>query len=136
MSGAAWFGVWTGLAYALLVQLGPQPYGVVVYFAATAALLTWGAFLCWRRMRLACSAAAMAISAIGSAIVAVLALAGTVFPWLTVSQWIVVGACTAAPWVLFAIESRLNREKWQRWKAHVEKASAWDAIRGRHIPSF
>ena len=97
MSGAAVFGVWGAGAYMLLIQLAPQPAGSVVYWSANAALLTWGATLCWRRMRLPYAAASMAVVAAGSAAMVGFAWAGHVMPSL--------------PW------------------------SAWDVIRGRHIPT-
>ena len=134
MSGAAVFGMWGAVAYSLLVQLAPQPAGSIVYWSAIAALLLWGSTLCWRRMRLPLSTAAMAIPAVASAMVAVLAAAGHIFPMLPLVWWMALGACMMAPAVLFMIEARVNRDKWQQWKSHVERASAWDAIRGRHIP--
>lgn len=142
MSGAAWFGVWGAVAWFLLIDLAPQPGGAIVYWTACTALLLWGSALCWRRMRLPYATASMAVGAVASVMWGFLAAAGYRFytfgadpvatmPW---EAWVVNGLCVAASAILFMIESRVHRDAWLKWKMYAEGTSAWDAVRGRHIP--
>lgn len=38
--------------------------------------------------------------------------------------------------LLFLIESRLHRAKWVQWKQYMERQTAWDILKGRHIPDL
>ncbi|MCL4191909.1 MAG: hypothetical protein KJZ87_09190 [Thermoguttaceae bacterium] len=78
----------------------------------------------------------MAIAAASSATLAALAAAGYVFPDLPRASWAPVGAGIVAGPLLFLIESRLHRAKWMQWKQYMERQTAWDILKGRHIPNL
>jgi hypothetical protein len=136
MRGGAAFGFWVGLAWGALTMVAPQPYGAIVYWLATVALLICGSTLCWRRMRLPYAAASMAIAAAGSVVLAAMEIAGYRFPFVPWQTWAALGLCIAASGVLFVIESRVHRDAWRRWKVHAENTTVWDALHMRHIPTM
>lgn len=134
MRGAAAYGFFLGIGAVMFTQLAPQPSGSIVWWGFFTMQLTWGAVSCWRRTRLPFAAAAMASAAATSAMLAGLAAAGHVFPDLPRVWWLPVGTGLLSGFLLFTIESRVNRVKWLQWKQFMERQSAWDVFTGRHIP--
>ena len=80
MRGAAVYGFIVGLVVLFLSRIAPQPAGSVIWWSVLAVQLTWGSTRCWRRTGLPFASAAMAIGAAASALLAVLATQGRVFP--------------------------------------------------------
>jgi hypothetical protein len=136
MWGSAVYGFFLGMVTPLFTMVAPQPMGSILLWGALACQLTWGATLCWRRTGLPFATGAMAVGAAMSGVVAGLAAAGHVFPYLPIAWWGLVGAGFLAPPLLFLIESRVHRAKWMQWKRYMEPMSAWDILRGRHIPEL
>ena len=134
MWGSALYGLFGGIAFALLAQAAPQPAGSIIWWSFLAGQLTWGAAVCWRRTGLPFATAAMAISAVDSALLAVLAGTGHVFPDLPLRWWIPVGVGFLSSPLCLLVESRVHRAKWTRWGQYMERKNAWDIFTGRHIP--
>jgi hypothetical protein len=76
----------------------------------------------------------MAIGAAGSALLAVLATQGRVFPNLPLQWWVPIGALFISAALSMGVESVVHREQWERWRAYMEHMTAWDIIAGRHFP--
>jgi hypothetical protein len=76
----------------------------------------------------------MGIGAVGSALLAILATAGHVFPDLPFEWWVpLVVLMISGPLCLF-VESRVHRAQWTRWRDYMGRKTAWDILTGRHIP--
>jgi hypothetical protein len=136
MRGSAIYGLFLGVGIVLFLELAPQPLGSVVLWGFFAGQLTWAAALCWRRTGLPFVTAAMAIGAASSGMMAVLATAGHVLPDLLLAAWAPMVGVPFAIALLMVIESRIHREKWLQWERYMAQKSAWDILRGRHIPEL
>jgi len=134
MKGAAVYGFFWGLGAVFLTRIAPQPAGSVIWWGVLAVQLTWGATRCWRRTGLPFASAAMAIGAAGSALLAVLATQGRVFPNLPLQWWVPIGVLLISAPLCLGVESVVHREQWERWRAYMEHMTAWDIIAGRHFP--
>jgi hypothetical protein len=130
------YGLFAGFSASLMLVVAPQPAGSILWWGFLAGQLTWGAALCWRKMRLPYATAGLAIGAAASATLAGLAAAGHVFPRLPGPWWVFIGACMALVPVLLLIESRVHRFEWRKWREHMESKNAWDIFMGRHIPDL
>src|SRR5688572_2360927 len=113
MWGSAIYGFFLGVGALLFIQVAPQPVGSIIWWGFFAGQLTWGAALCWRRTGLPFATAAMALAAATSATLAALAAAGHVFPDLPSRWWVPVSACLVSDPLLFLLESRIHRSKWE-----------------------
>jgi hypothetical protein len=136
MVGSVMYGCVLALAFFLATKIAPQPSGSVLWWSVLTIQLGIAARLCWRRTRLPFATAAMAIAAASCALLATLAAAGMVYPDLPAAWWPVVGASMVASPTLLLVESRVNRARWNRWRASSQRCSLWDILRGRHIPNL
>lgn len=136
MWGSAIYGFFLGVGAVLFLQAAPQPAGSILCWGFLAGQLTWSATVCWRRTRLPFATAAMAVAGVTSALLAVLAAVGSVFPDLP-PMWLapVGGGLLASP-LLLVIESRVHRTRWAQWKEHMHRKTAWEIFTGRHIPDL
>ena len=134
MRAGALYGLLLFFVMEMFTRRLPQPDGSIVMWALFAAQLTWAAVICWRRTGLLLSTVAMGEAAVLLACFAVLAAKGRVFPDIPAPVWVLVGISTVSGPVLFAIESRVNRAKWQEWRHYMDRMSLWDLLRFRHIP--
>lgn len=134
MEGAALYGVCIGIGFTVFVRGAPQPAGSMLFWGFFAAQLAWGTRIVWRRTGLPFATAANALAAVQCAAFVVLAVTGWIFPDFPAAWWMPIGLALAAPPILLFVESRVNREKWMRWRRFMEHASVLDVITARHIP--
>jgi len=134
MLGAKNYGYFLGIACFLLIRVAPQPGGSIVWWSFLAVQLTWGATICWRRTGLPFASAAMGIGAICSALLAVLASAGHVFPDLPIEWWVPVAVLMISSPVCLFVESRVHHAQVLRWRDYMLRKTVWDILTGRHIP--
>ncbi len=136
MWGSAAYGFFLGLGSLFFIGGAPQPAGSIIWWGFFALQLTWGSAVCWRRTGLPFATAAMAIGAVTSGLLTVLAAFGNVFPDLPFRWWVPVGfGLVSAPVCLFA-ESRVHRAKWNQCVDYMERKNAWDIFTVRHIPNL
>ena len=136
MWGARVYGIFIGIGSMLFIRAAPQPAGSILWWGLIASQLTWASTLCWRRTGLPFATAAMVVAAAGSGLLAILALAGYVFPDLPRVWWLPLGALMVSGPLLLLVESRVNRARWMQWKEYAQHMSAWEIFRGRHIPDL
>jgi hypothetical protein len=134
MAGSASYGFLFGIAFVILARVAPQPAGSIVLWLLVAIHLACGSVVCWRRTALPCATAAIAINSATSSGFAVLAALGQVYPDIAPEYLVLAGLGVLSGAVLFFVESRLNRDKWARWKQHAARQTLWDILTVRHIP--
>ncbi len=136
MAASAVYGMVLGLVFVLMTKFAPQPTSAVIWWSFFAVQLGIGARLCWRRTALPYATAAMTVGSVTSALLAVLASLGRVYPDLPPAWWPVIGTAMVAGPVLLMVESRVNRVRCNQWRAFMQRSSAWDVLWGRHIPDL
>jgi hypothetical protein len=134
MSGAAVYGFFIAIGFVLLTRVAPQPVSSVIWWSFCALQLTWNSTICWRRTGLPFASAGMGISAVVSALLAILATEGHVFSDLPFEWWVLVAVLMISGPVCLFVESRVHRTQWARWRDYQERKTAWDILAGRHIP--
>lgn len=134
MQASALYGLVMGIAAFLFMRAMPQPTGSIILWGFIAGELSWGAIVCWRRTGLPFATTAMIVGAMSSAVLAVLAAAGHVFPDLPFTWWALVVLSLVSGPLLLLVESRVNRARWKRWAEFMEGKSLWDVVTGRHVP--
>ena len=125
MVGSLMYGCVLAIGFFLATKIAPQPAGSVLWWSVLTIQLGIAARLCLRRTGLPFCA-----------LLATLAAAGMVYPDLPAAWWPVVGASMVASPTLLLVESRVNRARWNRWRASSQRCSLWDILRGRHIPNL
>lgn len=130
------YGLFLGVMFFLFHRAFPQPAGAIAWWVLLAAQLSWGARLTWRRTRLPYATGAMVSGVIGASLLVFAMVIGHEWPGLPLGWAVpVFGLMIAGP-VCLVIESRRNREAWQRWHEHMEHSSVLDILLGRHIPDL
>jgi hypothetical protein len=136
MSAAAQFGLLLAVTTVVATEVAPQPHGSIILWSFFTVQLAWAARVCWRRTGLPYATAAMGEGAVVSAMFAILAANGHVFPNISAAYWVVVAIGLAAGPLLLWVESRKNPERWRAWKNYMERVSLWDVVTMRHIPKL
>jgi hypothetical protein len=136
MSAAAQFGLLLAVTTVVATEVAPQPHGSIILWSFFTVQLAWAARVCWRRTGLPYATAAMGEGAVVSALLAVLAATGLVFPNFPATLWAVLVLSLAAGPILLWIESRKNPAQWRAWKNYMERVSLWDVVTMRHIPKL
>jgi hypothetical protein len=136
MLGSLMYGCVLALGFFVATKIAPQPAGSVLWWSVLTIQLGIAARSCWRRTGLPFVTAAMAIAAASCSLLATLAAAGMVYPDVPAGWWPLVGAGMVAVPSLLLIESRVNRDRWRQWRAFMQRSTAWDILRGRHIPEL
>ena len=135
MQAAGPFGALIGVVLAVTSNL-PQPAGSAIFWSLCGVQMVRGAVQCWRRTGLAFATAAMVHGGVVSLTLVVLAFLGE--PFLDQAPaslvWFV-GVAGVGPLFLL-IESRVNADKWQAWRRHMETVTAWDILALRHYPEL
>ncbi|MGV3518929.1 hypothetical protein [Luteitalea sp.] len=130
------YGFVLGLAFFLMTKIAPQPTGSVIWWSFLTIQLGIGARLCWQRTGLPFVTTAMTLGALDCALLATFASRGMLYPALPSAWWPLVGSgMVACPTLLF-VESRVNRDRWNQWRAFMQRSSVLDILRGRHIPNL
>jgi hypothetical protein len=136
MAGAFWYGGLLGVLSVVLTRGLAGETGWAVWWAVVAVQLAIAAAVTWRRTRLALSTTAMALGSIFSVGVVVAAAGGRGWPALLRDDWHLLVPCLLVAPLLLLAESRLHREQWRHWRAHMTTCSLLDVLALRHIPDW
>lgn len=136
MAGSAMYGLLLGAGFYVLTQAAPQPAGALTWWALLAAQLSWGTSVTWRRTRLPFATAAMALGAVGAALMVCATAVGYELTSLPLAWAGPVYGLMVSGALCLLTESRAHPDDWQRWAGYMEHANALDILLGRHIPDL
>jgi hypothetical protein len=130
------YGLFIAAVILLVEKFTPQPLGSAILWVAFAVQLAWAALLTWRRTGLPFASAAMLISAAGMMMFAVLGVSVRVVPSMSTGAAMALGALIVTGPLCLLAESRVHPKEWAEWKGHMEQATLWEMLTGRHIPDL
>lgn len=134
------YGLFLSLLIFALDTWAPQPAGSIVLWTALSVQAVLGLWIVWRRLRLPWfSAGAIAALLVSLAMIPISARGLNLATIATEMPLLVVVAIWSAVLVVplsIGAESLRDSPEWRAWSARVERATLWDMITFRHVPSI
>lgn len=136
MHASARYGALLGGVVIPFLYFGPRPIAQLVVGALLVTQLVVASALTWRRTGLRLASTAMAIGALGAALLA-FTLSRTP-DLLAAPPVLLVGLAIAVVLgpLLLLVQSRTAPSAWRQWGQHLQSASVSDFLAFRHIPVF